>query len=192
MTGSNERDPNARDRILQAAAELFYRDGTGASGVDALVERANVAKATFYRHFPSKDHLITAYLAGRLERDQDQLNRLRRDHHDDSRAVLAGLADVLAQQISSPGFRGCPYANLTAEYCDVDHPARDIAGRHRSWLLREVEQLLEDVGVGRAHIVAEQLVMLRAGAMAVASVGSTQNVDAAFAQAWAALIDQPA
>jgi len=188
---SLQRPSAARSRILATADRLFYAEGIRAVGVDRVVSEAKVTRATFYRHFPSKDHLITAYLAGRLERDQDQLNRLRRDHHDDSRAVLAGLADVLAHQISSPGFRGCPYANLTAEYCDVDHPARGIAGRHRSWFLSEVEQLLEDVGVGRAHIVAEQLVMLRAGAMAVASVGSTPNVDAAFAQAWAALIEQP-
>jgi AcrR family transcriptional regulator len=186
-----QRPSAARNRILATADRLFYAEGIRAVGVDRVVSEAKVTRVTFYRHFPSKDHLITAYLAGRLERDQDELARLRREQHDDSRAVLAALADVLAQRISSPGFRGCPYANLTAEYCDVDHPARYIAGRHRSWFLSEVEQLLEDIGVGRAHIVAEQLVMLRAGAMAVASVGSTPNVDAAFAQAWAALIEQP-
>jgi AcrR family transcriptional regulator len=186
-----QRPSAARNRILATADRLFYAEGIRAVGVDRVVSEAKVTRVTFYRHFPSKDHLITAYLAGRLERDQDELARLRREQHDDSRAVLAALADVLAQRISSPGFRGCPYANLTAEYCDVDHPARYIAGRHRSWFLSEVEQLLEDIGVGRAHIVAEQLVMLRAGAMAVASVGSTPNVGAAFAQAWAALIEQP-
>ena len=189
---SLHRPSAARNRILATADRLFYAEGIRAVGVERVLSEARVTRVTFYRHFPSKDHLITAYLAGRLGRDQDELAQLRRNHHDDSRAVLAGLADVLAQQISSPGFRGCPYANLTAEYCDVDHPAREIAGRHRAWLLREVEQLLEDVGVARAHIVAEQLVMLRAGAMAVASVGRTPSVDAAFAQAWAALVDQPA
>jgi AcrR family transcriptional regulator len=160
-------------------------------GVERVVSEARVTRVTFYRHFPSKDHLIAAYLAGRLDRDREQLARLRLEHQDDPRAVLAEFAEVLAGDIGSPGFRGCPYANLTAEYWDVDHPARDIAGQHRSWLLSQVKQLLEDVGVGRANIVAEQLVMLRAGAMAVASVGTTPNVEPAFLEAWGALIDQP-
>jgi hypothetical protein len=61
---------------------------------------------------------------------------------------------------------------------------------HRVWLLREVEALLDDLGVSRPSVVAEQLVMLRAGAMAVASVGSSQHVADAFVDAWQGLIDR--
>ena len=181
----------ARGRILAAADRLFYSVGIRAVGVERVVSEAQVTRVTFYRHFPSKDHLIAAYLAGRLERDQEQLARLRRDHPGDPRAALVGLGEELTRQTDSPGFRGCPYANLTAEYCDVDHPARSIAGEHRSWLLHEVEQLLDELGVASASVVAEQLVMLRAGAMAVASVSSTKNIETAFTDAWFTLIDQP-
>ena len=72
---SLQRPSAARSRILATADRLFYAEGIRAVGVDRVVSEAKVTRATFYRHFPSKDHLITAYLAGRLERDQDQLNR---------------------------------------------------------------------------------------------------------------------
>ena len=96
----------------------------------------------------------------------------------------------MAADTRTPGFRGCPYANLAAEYCDQGYPARGIAAEHRAWLLREVEALLDDLGVSRPSVVAEQLVMLRAGAMAVASVGSSQHVADALIDAWQALIDR--
>ena len=92
----------------------------------------------------------------------------------------------MAADTTAPGFHGCAYANLAAEYCDQDHPARGIAAEHRAWLLREVADLLDDLGAARPAVVAEQLVMLRAGAMAVASVGSSQHVADAFIDAWQA------
>lgn len=181
----------ARSRILATADRLFYGEGVRAVGVDRVVTEASVTRVTFYRHFPSKDHLIAAYLEGRLQRDREQLAALRRAYPGDPRAVLTGVAQVLAKDIAAPGFRGCPYVNVTAEYSDADHPARGIAGQHRTWLLAELQQLLSDLGVHRPDIVAEQLVMLRAGAMAVASVGNTQNVHA-FIDAWSTLIDRSA
>ena len=185
------RPSAARARILEVADRLFYAQGIRAVGVDRVVSEAEVTRVTFYRHFPSKDHLITAYLARRLERDQEQLAQLRSDHPGDPRAVLSGLLESLAAETATPGFRGCPYANLTAEYCDQEHPARSVAAEHRTWFLREVTELLTELGVARAAIVAEQTVMLRAGAMAVASVGSSEHLTAALTDAWTALINRP-
>ncbi|MGH3366594.1 MAG: TetR/AcrR family transcriptional regulator [Nocardioidaceae bacterium] len=190
-TGSEVRPEKvsaARSRILAAADRLFYGKGIRAVGVDRVVAEAQVTRVTFYRHFPTKDHLISAYLDGRLHRDKDQLADLRRRHPGDPRAVLTGLAQALAQETTASGFRGCAYANLTAEYCDAGHPARSIAGQHRSWLLGQVQQLLTDLGSPKPDLVAEQLVMLRAGAMAVSSVGRSDNVAMAFTDAWTALI----
>ena len=66
-----------------------------------------------------------------------------------------------------------------------------MAAQHRAWFLHEVTDMLTELGVARAAIVAEQIVMLRAGAMAVASVGSSEHVTAAFTDAWTALINRP-
>jgi AcrR family transcriptional regulator len=182
----------AKSRILAAADRLFYGEGIRAVGVDRVVTEAQVTRVTFYRHFPSKDHLIAAYLQARLQRDREQLAALRRTHPGDPGAVLTGLAQDLAEDIAAPGFRGCAYVNVTAEYSDADHPARGIVGQHRAWLLAELHELLADLGVDRPDLVAEQLVMLRAGAMAVSSVGHTRNVQAAFVDAWSTLIERPA
>ncbi len=187
---STARPSAARARILRAADRLFYAEGTRAIGVDRVIAEAQVTRVTFYRHFPSKDHLIAAYLEGRLHRDQAQLAELRDAHADDPEAVLGGIVEALAANTSAPGFRGCAYANLAAEFCDSDHPGRTIAAEHRTWLLGEVRSLLDDLHVEDAAVVAEQLVMLRAGAMAVSSVGPTEDVSRAFTEAWNALIER--
>jgi AcrR family transcriptional regulator len=129
MTGSNERDPserdpNARDRILQAASELFYRDGIGASGVDALVERANVAKATFYRHFASKDDLILAWLRGPEARWLDSVLPEVERRTASPLERLVAFWDVLGDWLEQRGFLGCPYLNTLVEIKDPDAPAR--------------------------------------------------------------------
>ena len=180
----------ARTRILATADRLFYGEGIRAVGVDRVVAEARVTRVTFYRHFPSKDHLIVAYLQGRLDRDREQLARLRAEHPTDPRAVLTALAADVSADSASPGFRGCPYLNLTAEFCDADHPARSVAGAHRMWLKGEVQQLLTALEHDRVDLVSEQLVLLRAGAMAVACVGEPAGVAQAFTDAWNALVDR--
>jgi AcrR family transcriptional regulator len=184
------RPSAARARILATADRLFYAHGIRAVGVDRVVSEAEVTRVTFYRHFASKDQLIAAYLQGRLERDRSRVAQLRLDHPGDPRAVLTGILEALASDAAGRDFRGCAYANLAAEYCDADHPARDVAAEHRAWLLGEVEELLHELGVVRPRLVAEQLVMLRAGAMAVSAVEPTAEVTTAFADAWGALIDR--
>jgi AcrR family transcriptional regulator len=181
----------AKERILRAADRLFYDEGIRAVGVDRVVTEAGVTRVTFYRHFPSKDHLITAYLSRRLQRDRDQMEGLRAVHPNDPETVLAALAETLVAELAMPGFRGCAFANVTAEYCNDVHPARPVAEEHQAWLLYEVGTLLRELGHTRPEPVAEQLVMLRAGAMALSAVGHRAEVDAAFRQGWATLTAAP-
>jgi AcrR family transcriptional regulator len=179
----------ARARILATADRLFYGEGIRSVGVDRVVAEAKVTRVTFYRHFPSKDHLIAAYLQGRLERDRSDFEQLRASHSGDPRGALMEVATRLADESGQSGFRGCAYLNVTTEFCDSQHPSRDIAIQHRQWLLGALTTLLEQAGHARPAIVAEQLVMLRAGAMAVSSVHRADGVARAFRQAWSALID---
>jgi len=177
----------ARERILAAADRLFYGRGVRAVGVDRLVDEAGVTRVTFYRHFPSKNHLVNAYLAGRLQGDRNRVEQLRAAHPDDPGAVLAALADILVLEMAAPGFRGCPFANVTAEYGDDVHPALPVAEQHQAWLLETVSGLLRELGHARPDIVAEQLVMIRAGAMALSAVGHRAEIDEAFSRGWTAL-----
>src|SRR5262245_3462706 len=111
-TPAEARPSAARARILATADRLFYAEGIRAVGVDRVIAEGRVSRVTFYRHFPSKDRLITAYLDARLRHDQQQVARLREKHPGDPGAVLAGIADAVAAEMARPAFRGCAYANL--------------------------------------------------------------------------------
>ena len=123
MTASKP-ELDARDRILRAASELFYRDGISSSGVDALIERADVAKATFYRHFPSKDDLILAWLRGPDARWNDEVMPEVERRRADPLGRLVVFWDVLGDWLEQQGFEGCPFVNTLIELRDASAPAR--------------------------------------------------------------------
>jgi AcrR family transcriptional regulator len=123
MAGLNDHEPDARARILQAASELFYREGISASGVDALIDRAKVAKATFYRHFPSKDDLVLAWLRGADARWIDWVIPEVERRADSALQRLVEFWDVLGDWLEQRGFIGCPFLNTLAEIRDPSTPA---------------------------------------------------------------------
>src|SRR4051794_41069474 len=95
-TTGSAKPSAARARLLATADRLFYGQGIRAVSVDQLVAEAEVTRVTFYKHFASKDDLIVAYLAGRLQADREQLAAFRETHPADPRAVLGALASALA------------------------------------------------------------------------------------------------
>jgi AcrR family transcriptional regulator len=134
MTAAREQELDARDRVLRAAAELFYRDGILATGVDALIERANVAKATFYRHFPSKDLLVLAWLRGPDARWIDWVVPEVERRAGSPLERLIVFWDVLGDWLEARGFVGCPFLNTLVEIRDPEAPAR-----------REIEAFVNEV-----------------------------------------------
>ncbi|MBO3102531.1 TetR/AcrR family transcriptional regulator [Cellulomonas fengjieae] len=152
-------------RILAAAAPRFYLEGIRAVSADAVMADAGVTKVTFYRHFPTKDRLVEAYLETVAAAERQAVTRWRTEHPDDPRSVLAAYAAQLEAQLCGDGFRGCPFLNAAAEYPEVTHPVRAVAERHREWLRGVAEELAADLGVADPHSVAAQLVLLRDGAM---------------------------
>ncbi len=165
-----------RDRLLRTAAGLFYSEGIGRVGIDRLVTQANVTRATFYRHFPSKDDLVVAYL-----RAEDQ--RLRIGVHQMLATepappdALRNIAAAIGEGICLSGFRGCPFINAAAEYPDPQHPVRLVVRDHRAWFLDVVTEIIEKIAPAEAEPAARQFVMLRDGAM-VAGYTEEQEVAA--------------
>ena len=102
---------NARERILFTAHELFYRDGIRATGVDRLIARAEVTKTTFYRHFPSKNELVMAFLTFRHERWRSWFISQLEAHGNGIEAVCPALAEWF----ESDDFRGCAFINSLEE-----------------------------------------------------------------------------
>jgi AcrR family transcriptional regulator len=122
--GPLDRTDPARDRIVTAAADLFFRKGIRATGVDTLIEEANVAKSTFYRHFRSKDELVVAWLRSPQARWIDVV-RAQIDANDTPpvRALLE-FWDRLGDWAEKEGHLGCPYLKALAEIEEPDHVAR--------------------------------------------------------------------
>ena len=162
-----------RDRILDAATRRYYAEGIRAVSADRLIAEAGVSKVTFYRYFPSKDDLITAYLSRQVSRSEELLTQLRAELAGDPAAVLSSYAEGLGVWTCTPGFRGCPFINAAAELSQPDHPGHRVVMDHRDWLGGQFAELLTELGVSDVHAKAEQLMMLRDGAMVAGYVGRT-------------------
>jgi len=165
------QSPVAR-RILDVATPLFLSQGIRATSADVIIEAAEVTKATFYRHFPTKDHLVTAYLLAIVEGEKAAVVQWRAQHPDRPADVLLAYARALVAEVSRPGFRGCPFVNATAEYPDLDNAVRAAVAVHRAWLRDTAADLLAQLGVAEPQTFAAALIMLRDGAM-VAGDGAT-------------------
>ena len=113
-----------RERILAAAADLFYRHGIRAVGVEAIAEAAGTNKMTLYRHFASKDELVAEYLRCLAEKASASWDKLAAQHPSDARAQLRAWLENMASHVDSGDQRGCPLANAAVELPDKDHPAR--------------------------------------------------------------------
>jgi AcrR family transcriptional regulator len=163
------------DRILTAAARRFAADGIRAVSADRVIAEAGVSKVTFYRHFPTKDALVVAYLTALADAERSALDAARAAHPTEPAAVLREYADVLGGAACAPGFRGCPFINAAAEYADPAHPVRAVVAELRRWLVASAAALLADLGVPEPQHAAEELVMLRDGAMVAGYVGGTET-----------------
>jgi len=154
-----------RERILDAADELFYARGLHAVGIDEIVARSGTAKTTLYAHFPSKDDLIASYLQRRSDEWRLYLNEeLARRGGTPVERIDAVFA-VLGEGCASPGFRGCPFINAAAEYPDPAHPGRVVADAHRQWVRDLLAGLAAEAGAAEPDALAGRLILLYDAAM---------------------------
>lgn len=166
---------SAKDRLLDAAAELFAAHGVNSVGIDSVIERAGVAKMTLYNHFPSKDDLVAAT----LERVDQQwfdwlraaVDRLAKKPED----RLDAFFDALAEWFDSPGFRGCPFLNAQAELADASHPARVACEDHADKLRSFLDQTLRHSGVAVTPTLVDDVLLITEGAVTLAAVQGTSD-----------------
>ncbi|NNC12410.1 TetR/AcrR family transcriptional regulator [Planctomonas sp. JC2975] len=169
----------AKTRLLETASRLFYAEGLHAVGIDRVVAEAQVTRATLYRHFPSKDDLLVAYLT-----QADEAIRARAAEAQSSGAdaddVIRTIAESIADDIGSPGFRGCAFLNAAAEYPDPKHPVHKAVLAHRQWFLKTMTGLFATTGKTDAEPAARHFVMLRDGAMAAGCLADPKPICATF------------
>ena len=182
------RPSAARDRILRAAGRLFYDEGIHAVGVERVITAAAVTRVTFYRHFPSKDALIDAYLRERGDRMRERIAAVHGAADADPRDTLDAIAHTLVDDRSGSGFRGCEFVNAAAEYADTAHPARTVTVLQRGWLMEVTSEALAQLGHPRPRRLARQLLMLRTGASVASDLDDGEDIGEVFLEAWQTML----
>jgi len=180
---------SARDRILAAAAELFYREGIRAVGIDAVIEKAGVAKMSLYRAFPSKDDLVAAFLEQRNQRYWVWWDQVMARSPGDPRRQLRDLFTALAKRATSPDYRGCAFVNTAVEFPDHTHPGRAVAEANKRELRHRLNDLTHGLGIATAPLLADQLLLLMEGAYSAGNTLGPDGPSAAVAAAAEAIID---
>ncbi len=131
-------EPSARERIVRTAHDLFYGEGVRATGIDRIIRESGVTKVTFYRHFPSKDDLVLAFLAERHARWMSWFTDTLARHGGTS----AALAPTMAEWFADPGFRGCAFLNTSGELGGSLPEVLAVTRRHKDDVVRVIEGLL--------------------------------------------------
>ncbi|WP_312113264.1 TetR/AcrR family transcriptional regulator [Brevibacillus reuszeri] len=161
---------SAKDRILQVASDLFYKEGIRAVGIDRVIEESGVAKASFYRNFASKDDLIVNYLEYREGFTLERLEEAEQRHPDSPKTQLLAMLDDMVERMNQPDFRGCPFMNTVVEFPDINHPGHQKAVESRRELWGNVEEVIRKGGAQNPEELVAQLRMLCSGAIMVSYV----------------------
>ena len=171
----------ARARLLATATRIFYAEGLHSVGIDRIVAESNVTRATLYRHFPSKDDLVVAYLEAVAEMERDGIGKALGSGLPPS-DILRAIAASIADGIRSAHFRGCAFINAAAEFPDPAHPVHRAVLAHREWFLHTVTGLLAQVGRTPPEPAGRHFTMLRDGAMAAGCLSDPAEVSDTFLQ----------
>jgi AcrR family transcriptional regulator len=191
-TNRSGATPSARERLLAAAAMLFQENGIQATGVDAIIEAAGVAKATFYRHFPSKDDLIVAWLRDPRARWFERVQARAKTSGAGPRDEILLFFEATAEWLETEGYRGCAYLNTSVEITDPAHPARVVIRETLDEIAAYLRERLTAAGYRDAEFLAMQLQALLAGAIALAVARRTGAYALTAREAAAHLLDEAA
>ena len=177
----------ARQRILAAAHHLFYTQGIRATGIEELITVASVARMSFYKHFPSKQALVLAFLHERHQSWQQQLEQQAKACSHTPAEEVRAVFQVLAKWFGEANFRGCAFINTVLETADPHTQEHLMALQHKHVLLAYLEGLLREAQFRNPAYGAAQLLLLIDGAIVRAQLGDGPTA-ATNAQALAELL----
>lgn len=175
-----------RQRILDAANELFYSQGIRATSADRIIEQVGITKVTFYRHFRTKSDLVVAYLEQQSAAERAWLESTARGG--DPLARARAIAADIGAASCSPGFRGCAFINAAAEFADPEDAVRAAVAAHRGWMTGVFAEVAAEAGVRDVAAVANQLMMLRDGAMVSGYLGESTAVAGSLEAAFVSVL----
>ena len=155
-----------RQRILEAADDLFRRVGIRGVGVEAIAEAAGTNKMTLYRHFESKDELIAEWVRGVVGKKESEWDEIAAAHPGDPEAQLVDWSRRVAKKFAEAEERGSALGNALAELPEADHPARRVIDEHRRREHARILALCREAQFPEAELAADQFYMLLEGAKA--------------------------
>ncbi len=188
MPASRTDRPGPRERLLDAADELFYEEGICTVGVDRILKQSGVARASLYSTYGSKDELVRAYLQRRSGDWQATVAQVLPVKWDSPRGRILGIFTLLTQWFATSGYRGCPFINASAEASPSD-AVDEVRGHHREWVRELFAGLAREARATDPDALAAQLVLLYDGSMVGAQLDHGPAPGDAARDAAAALID---
>ncbi|MBW2502953.1 MAG: TetR/AcrR family transcriptional regulator [Deltaproteobacteria bacterium] len=177
-----------RKKILEAAAELFFQQGYRATGINEVIARSGVAKATFYNHFPAKEDLCLAYLQDRNTSEYESIASFVNAHSSPKDRFLAVIESIVPW-LEGNGKRGCAFLNMVAEVPDPSNRLRRMGVLHYNMVRDLVHNLAQDLidsnresyGSLNADQLADDYMVILVGAIAMVEVySSTEPTHAAI------------
>jgi AcrR family transcriptional regulator len=171
-TNNDGHSSSGRERISQAAYELFSRDGTQSVGIDAVIAHAGAAKMTLYRNFRSKDELILDFLRRREQlwtRDWLQAEAQKRGHTPQAR--LLAIFEVFGEWFADPDFDGCAFLTTMIEIKDPESPVRQASVQHLANIREFIKALAAGAGIADTDAFARQWHILMKGSIMAAHEG---------------------
>jgi AcrR family transcriptional regulator len=168
VTKPEQRRRGAKQRLLEAADELFYGEGIRAVGIDRVIAHAGVAKGSLYYSFTGKDELVHDYLTHRHDMVAGWVTAGIEAHTDPRDRILA-VYDVLALLFAHPDYRGCAFVNAVAEASPDGVEAR-AATTYRTWVHDLFLELASEIDAENPRQLAQTLVLLYDGAVAMAQM----------------------
>lgn len=179
-----------KDKLFHTAARLFYQHGYHAIGVDTIAAEAGIGKMTLYRHYPSKDDLIVAFLRRSNEEFWDYFEQSTAGALT-ARGKLLAFFEALQEHAISPACYGCPFLNIATEYPEIEYAGHQVALEHKQAVRERFDQLAQEAGVQRPKALANALFLLMDGAYMAARMfgSSTSNPAANVAEAARQLLD---
>ena len=164
-----------KDKLFQTAARLFYQHGYRAIGVDTISAESGIGKMTLYRHYPSKDDLIVAFLR---QSDEDFWEYFEQSTQDapTAREKLLAFFEALQEYVVSPACYGCPFLNVATEYPETDYAGHQVALEHKQAVRARFNQLAKEANARQPKALANALFLLMDGAyMAARMFGSSPS-----------------
>jgi AcrR family transcriptional regulator len=185
---ADRRQLPVRERILDTAQRLFYRDGFRAVGIDTIIAEAGIAKMSLYRHFPSKDELIVAYLEESNRQFWEWLEGATAGADDPADRLIA-MFEAIEKLATSPGCLGCTFQSAAAEFPDRNHPGHQVALAHKQAVRDRFAELAGQAGLRDPAELGDQLLLLMDGAWVAARMFGPHNPSTGLTTAARALMD---